>query len=86
MRLAQLERFRGSLWVVPSSNVRQAGVTVAERAGRACGVTLVITGSLQRLGDRLRLNASLVDATQQKQLRASGPPTSSWMTSRSQAG
>jgi tetratricopeptide (TPR) repeat protein len=72
-RLAQLARVDRSLWVVPASEVRQAGVASAEAARRAFGVTLVVTGSLQRLGDRLRLNASLVDARQQKQLRALGP-------------
>jgi eukaryotic-like serine/threonine-protein kinase len=72
-RLAQLQRRDASLWVVPASEVRQAGVLSAETARRAFGVTLVITGSLQRLGDRLRLNASLIDAVRQKQLRAVGP-------------
>jgi serine/threonine-protein kinase len=72
-RLAQLARVDRSLWVVPASEVRQAGVASAEAARRAFGVTLVVTGSLQRLGDRLRLNASLVDAAKQKQLRAVGP-------------
>jgi len=72
-RLGQLQRLDGSLWVVPASEVRQAGVLSAEAARRAFGVTLVVTGSVQRLGDRLRLNASLVDAIGQKQLRAVGP-------------
>ena len=72
-RLAQLQRVDPSLWVVPASEVRQAGVLSADGARRAFGVTLVITGSLQRLGDRLRLNASLIDAIRQKQLRAVGP-------------
>jgi serine/threonine-protein kinase len=72
-RLSQLERFHGSLWVVPASEVRQAGVTSAEGARRAFGVTLIVTGSLQRIGDRLRLNASLVDAVGLRQLRALGP-------------
>jgi tetratricopeptide (TPR) repeat protein len=72
-RLAQLQRDEPSLWIVPASEVRQSGVQSAEAARRAFGVTLVVTGSLQRLGDRLRFNASLVDAVRQKQLRAVGP-------------
>jgi tetratricopeptide (TPR) repeat protein len=72
-RLTQLQRRDAALWVVPASEVRQAGVFSADAARRAFGVTLVITGSLQRLGDRLRLNASLIDAVRQKQLRAVGP-------------
>ena len=72
-RLSQLERYHGSLWVVPANEVRQSGVASAEAARRAFGVTLVVTGSLQRLGDRLRLTASLVDALDLRQLRSLGP-------------
>jgi len=72
-RLAQLERAGDSLLVVPASDVRQAGVTSAEAARRIFGVTLVVTGSLQRVGERLRLTASLVDAASRRQLRAVGP-------------
>jgi tetratricopeptide (TPR) repeat protein len=72
-RLSQLERFHGSLWVVPASEVRQSGVASADAARRAFGVTLVLTGHLQRLGDRLRLTASLIDALDLRQLRALGP-------------
>jgi Flp pilus assembly protein TadD/TolB-like protein len=70
VRLAQLERFRGTLWVEPSSNVAQAGVTSADRAGRALGVTLVVTGSVQRLDGRLLLTATLEDASRNRTLRA----------------
>jgi serine/threonine-protein kinase len=69
-RLTQLERFQGSLWVVPASEVRQAGVTSAAAARRLFGVTLVITGSVQRSGSLVRLTANLVDATTLRQLRS----------------
>jgi serine/threonine-protein kinase len=69
-RLTQLERFQGSLWVVPASEVRQAGVTSASAARRLFGVTLVITGSVQRSGQLVRLTANLVDATNLRQLRS----------------
>ena len=72
-RLSQLERFHGALWVVPASEVRQSGVTSAAGARRAFGVTLVLTGHVQRLGDRLRLTASLINALDPRQLRALGP-------------
>jgi tetratricopeptide (TPR) repeat protein len=45
-------------------------VTSAERASRALGVTLVITGSVQRLGGRLLLTAALEDARRNRTLRA----------------
>jgi tetratricopeptide (TPR) repeat protein len=76
VRLAQLEHSQGSLWVEPSSSVLQAGVTSANRAARALGVTLVVTGSVQRLEGRLVLTATLEDARRNRALRAvtaSGP-------------
>jgi serine/threonine-protein kinase len=72
-RLARLQRSHPSLWVVPANEVRQAGVQSAAAARRAFGVTLVLTGRLQREGERLRLSASLVDAERLRQLRALGP-------------
>ena len=69
-RLTQLERFQGSLWVVPASEVRQASVTSAGAARRLFGATLVITGSVQRSGSLVRLTANLVDATSLRQLRS----------------
>jgi serine/threonine-protein kinase len=72
-RLSRLQGRYPTLWVVPASELRQAKVESAEAARRAFGVTLVLTGSLRRQGDRLRLDASLVDAVRLKQLRAVGP-------------
>lgn len=69
-KLTQLERFQGSLWVVPASEVRQAEVTSAAAARRLFGVTLVITGSVQRSGALVRLTANLVDAATLRQLRS----------------
>ena len=70
VRLAQLERFQSSLWVEPSGNVLQAGVTTAEHAARVLGVTLVVTGGVQRLEGRLVLTAALEDARRNRVLRA----------------
>ena len=69
-KLTQLQQFQGSLWVVPVSELRSAEVTAPSRARRALGVSLVITGSVQRSGELLRLTANLVDATTLRQLRS----------------
>jgi serine/threonine-protein kinase len=69
-KLTQLERFQAALLVVPASEVRAARVTSAGSARRAFGVTLVVTGSIQRSGDLVRLTANLVDAKSLRQLRA----------------
>jgi len=70
-KLSQLEQFQGALWVVPASEVRERGVTSAGGARRAFGITLAVTGSVQRHGDSVRITLNLDDARTQRQLRAS---------------
>ena len=72
-RLAQLEPYHAGLSVVPANDVRQAGVTTADAARRTFGATLVVTSGLRRLGDRLRLDARLMDATGERVLRRLPP-------------
>ena len=69
-RLVSLERFQNGLWVEPAANILQAGVTSAEAARRRLGVTLVVTGSVQRVSGKLLLTATLEDARQRRALRA----------------
>jgi len=69
-KLTQLEQFHGSLWVVPASEVRERGVASAGEARRAFGVTLAVTGSVQRLNDKVRVTLNLVDAETERQLRS----------------
>jgi tetratricopeptide (TPR) repeat protein len=66
--LTQFERFRGALWVVPVSDVRAEKVASAAEARRSFGVNLVVTGGVQREGDRLRLALNLVDTQNLRQL------------------
>jgi eukaryotic-like serine/threonine-protein kinase len=72
-RLAQLEPYHAGLSVVPASDVRQAGVTTADAARRTFGATLVVAARLARLGNRLRLDARLVDGTGSRVLRRLPP-------------
>ncbi len=72
-RLAQLEPFHAGLSVVPAADVRQAGVTTPEAAERAFGATLVLAARAARLGDRLRFDARLLDATGARVLRRLPP-------------
>ena len=69
-RLTQLERFSETLQVVPATEVRSQGVTSARGAQRAFGVNLVVSGSLQRAGDRLRLTLNVIDPRTLRQLSA----------------
>jgi len=72
-RLAQLEPYHAGLSVVPASDVHQAGVTTADAARRTFGATLVVAAQLRRLGDRLRLDARIVDETGSRVLRRLPP-------------
>ncbi|MCG6924023.1 MAG: protein kinase [Acidobacteria bacterium] len=68
-RLAQLSRSHG-LQIIPASTLREEGIDRLEEARRELGVTLVLTFDTRRSGDRVRVNAQLVDVRQQRQLVA----------------
>ena len=68
--LTQLERFHGSLLVVPSSEVRTQQVSSPSAAQKSFGVNLVVTGSVQRQGSDIRLTVNLVDAHSLRQIAA----------------
>jgi serine/threonine-protein kinase len=68
-KLTLLEQFQGALSVVPASEVRREQIASVQEARRAFGVTLAVTGSIQRAGDTVRLTANLVDARTLRQLR-----------------
>lgn len=69
-RLTQLERFSGGLQVVPAVEVRQQRIASAADARRAFGVNIVVSGSVQRTGDRLLLTLNLIDGASLRQIRA----------------
>ncbi len=58
------------LQVVPISEVRAEGISNVVQARKGFGVTLVLEGSLQESGNRVRITYSLVDATSMRQLSA----------------
>jgi len=69
-KLAELRRFRSSLSVVPASDVRAGNVSSAEMAHSVFGVDLVVTGSVLRQSDLVRIPVQLVDAVTVRQLQA----------------
>jgi serine/threonine-protein kinase len=69
-KLTQLEQFQESLWVVPTSEVRQSGISSASQAYKDFGVNLVISGSVQRTGDQIQLTMNLIDAKELRQLNS----------------
>lgn len=71
-KLTQIEQYKkGSLWVVPSSEVIKNNITSPDEAHQMYGVNLAVTGSLQYLGDIIRLTLNLVDAKNVRQLNSS---------------
>ncbi len=68
--LTQLERFQRSLMVVPASEVRRERIASAREARQTFGATLVVSGSVQRSDDRVRLTINLVDPLTLRQMKA----------------
>jgi tetratricopeptide (TPR) repeat protein len=69
-RLTQLEPFAKGLQVVPAVEVRAQRIESVTEARRAFGVNLVISGSLQRTGDRVLLTLNVIDGETLRQVRA----------------
>lgn len=69
--LTQMGQFQTDLWVIPADEVRSFNVSTAREAERIFGVNYVITGSLQPIGDRLRLTVTLIDSKNLRQLNSS---------------
>jgi len=69
-KLSQLEQFQRALTVIPASEIRGEGISSAREARQIFGATLVITGSVQRTDNRLRITINLVDPQTLRQLKA----------------
>jgi eukaryotic-like serine/threonine-protein kinase len=67
-KLSNLEVGNESLWVVPATEVRRKKVTDPTAALKTLGANLVVTGTLQRDGNNVRLIVNLVDAKTMRQL------------------
>ena len=68
--LTDLERSNATLRVVPASDVRRYGVSSAKEARETFGATLVVSGSIQRSGDTIRLTLNLIDPVTMQQRSA----------------
>lgn len=67
-KLSEIDDLQKSLMVVPASEVRSRNINTAEAALRIYGANLVITGSLQRWGDRIQFTMNLVDTAKIRQI------------------
>jgi serine/threonine protein kinase/tetratricopeptide (TPR) repeat protein len=69
-QLTQVERFQGSLWVVPQTELKAKEIRAPSDARRVFGTNLAVTGSVQRSRDSVRLALNLVDTERSRQLRS----------------
>jgi serine/threonine protein kinase/tetratricopeptide (TPR) repeat protein len=69
-RLSQLEQFQKKLRVVPATDVLREGIVTVSEARQIFGVNLVITGSIQRTDNRVRMTINLVDPQTLRQLKS----------------
>ncbi|MGD8414641.1 MAG: tetratricopeptide repeat protein [Candidatus Latescibacterota bacterium] len=60
-KLARLERYHRSFWVVPTRDVTRKRVSDPVEAGRVFGATLALTGTLRRLAGEFNLELDLID-------------------------
>jgi eukaryotic-like serine/threonine-protein kinase len=67
-QLSNLSSVQKSLWVIPSSVVRSRKIADPSAAARELGATLVVRGSVQRIGQSIRLNIQLIDAKNLRQI------------------
>jgi len=59
----------GLVQVISPTNVRDAGVASPAEARHKLGATLILTGSLQRMGEGVRVNFEVIDASRGVRLR-----------------
>jgi serine/threonine protein kinase/tetratricopeptide (TPR) repeat protein len=67
-KLARLEQFQKSLWIVPARNIHEYKIATPSRAQQVFRVTLALSGNLKRLGDMVSLDLKLVDPKNGKTL------------------
>jgi tetratricopeptide (TPR) repeat protein len=69
-QLSALQPFREAFWVVPPADVLQAKAQSAKDARQMFGVDLVISGSVEAIGNRVRVTTIVSDAHNQHMLRS----------------
>ena len=69
--LSRVEGLQGTLWVVPRADIQEQGTSSAQDAHRQFGVTLVVSGLVERSGEIVDVTLELADARQGEVLRSS---------------
>ena len=69
-QLSSLQPFREAFWVVPPADVIQAKAQSAKDARQMFGVDMVVSGSVEETGQRIRVTAIVSDARNQRTIRS----------------
>ncbi|HUX05946.1 MAG TPA: protein kinase, partial [Acidobacteriota bacterium] len=69
-KLTSFEQFQQTIWIVPTREIIEENVTSPSHARGSFGVSLVVTGSVQRIGDSAQLTLNLVDTSSLRQIRS----------------
>ena len=70
-QLTELPEFNGTVQVIPSSEIRERKIASAKEASQVFGADLVVTGSMQKYFDKVRLILNLVDTKSLRQINSS---------------
>jgi len=69
-KLAKVERFQKTFWILDNYDIRKAGIKKPEGAQRDLGVNQVLTGSMKIIDNMISLTLNLVDTKTLRQLRS----------------
>ncbi len=69
-RLSNLSSPNQSLWVVPTSEIRDHEVSSPSSARRKCGATIVVQGTMAQNNNTLHVNLAVIDTTKPRQIGA----------------
>lgn len=69
-QLTQLEPLQAAFAVVPASEIRSRNIDSVHQARKQYGISLAVTGSIQRIGNTIQFTANLVDAVALRQVKA----------------
>ena len=69
-KLTQIQPYHKGLHIVPSSEIRREGIASARDALKSFGADVVVTGSVQRSAEKVRLTINVIDSKTMRQLDA----------------
>ena len=69
-KITSFGQFQKTIWIVPTREIIEENIASPSQARGTFGVSLVVTGSVQRMGDSAQLTLNLIDASSLRQVRS----------------